>query len=85
MQFALPLQDLDKSDVEADAATKVSRSRVPSAAGVKVSRQPPKNPQKVTKKVTNLKAIGETLEMPSTNSISMVTGKSEILIIFLKK
>lgn len=86
MQFVLLLQEQDKNDAEADAARKVSKSRATSAAGVKVSRQPAKNTRKVTtKKATNLDAVDETLEMPSTNTISMVTGKTEVLMIFFKK
>ncbi|OWM78385.1 DNA topoisomerase 2 [Punica granatum] len=70
------LDELDKNDAEADAARKVSQARATSAAGAKGSRQAPKNPRKNTKKATNLEAVGENSEMPSTNSSSVVTDNA---------
>ncbi|KAK4743860.1 hypothetical protein SAY87_010172 [Trapa incisa] len=56
----------------------MSKSRGPSNAGVKVStRQPPKAPQRATKKVTaNLEAVGEASEMQSTNNVLTVADNA---------
>ena len=64
----------DESDAQAEDARKKMKSRVMTEAGLKVSRQPPKNQRKNSKKATNAESVSESTAL-STSS-SMETGKN---------
>ncbi|PSS24455.1 DNA topoisomerase [Actinidia chinensis var. chinensis] len=63
------LGEQDESDAQAEDARKKMKSRVMTEAGLKVSRQPPKNPRKNSKKATNAESVSESTALSTSSSM----------------
>ncbi|PSS09980.1 DNA topoisomerase [Actinidia chinensis var. chinensis] len=63
------LGEQDESDAQAEDARKKMKNRVMTEAGLKVSRQPPKNPRKNSKKATNAESVSESMAASTSSSM----------------
>ncbi|CAK9187446.1 unnamed protein product [Ilex paraguariensis] len=63
------LDEQDKSDVQAEVARKAMKSKVMTEAGLKASKQAPKNPRKNTKKCSHPESISEPSKTSATSVI----------------
>ncbi|XP_052171246.1 DNA topoisomerase 2 [Diospyros lotus] len=63
------LDEQEKSDTQAEEARKEMKSKIMREAGLKASRQAPKNPRKNIKKASNAESVSETTETSTTSSM----------------
>ncbi|CAL5330796.1 unnamed protein product [Camellia sinensis] len=68
------LNELEKSDDKAEEARKVMKNKVMVEAGLKVSRQAPKNPRKNNKKATNAETVSDAMEISTSSTMETGTG-----------